>query len=103
VLFIEVDFSLLLGPNKRLALGGSATRRICNGQECEDRPKNHGGVPRSLGFPDGVLTSFGLVISDSRHNQIRAVDGNHAGLDKTRSRVLLLDGGVNTHNRDDDA
>ena len=103
MLLVEVDFSFLLIADKRLALRSSAARRIRNSQEREDRPENDGGVPRALGFPDRVLARFRLVVSDGRHNQVRAVDSNHAGLDETRSWVILLDGGVDTHDRDDNA
>ena len=103
MLLIEVDFSLLLVADERLALCSSATRRICDSQEREDRSKNNGGVPRALGFPNGVLARFGLMVSDSRHSQVCAIDSNHAGLDETRSRVVLLDDGVDAHNRDGDA
>ena len=103
MLLIEVDFSLLLVANERLALCSSATRRIRDSQECEDRSKNDGGVPRTLGFPNGVLARFGLVVSDSRHNQICAIDGDHAGLDETGPGVVLLNDGVDAHDRDDDA
>ena len=97
-----MDFSLLLGSDKRLALRCGTTRRIRDSQECEDRPENNGGGPRALGFPNGVLARFGLVVSDSRHNQICAVDGDHACLDETRSRVVLLNDGVDAHDRDDE-
>ena len=100
---IEVDFSFLLVADKSLALGSGATRRICDSQEREDRSKNNGGVPRALSFPNGVLARFCLMVSDGRNNQICAVHGDHAGLDETRSRVVLLDDGVDTHDSDDDA
>lgn len=102
MLLIEVNFSLLLGPDKRLALRGSATRRIRDSQECEDRPEDDGGIPRALCFPDGVLARFGLVVSDSGHDQICTVDGDHAGLDETGSRVVFLNDRVDAHDRDDD-
>jgi len=103
VLHIEVDFSFLLVSDKRLALGSGATRRIRNSQERKDRPKDNGGVPRALSFPNGVLACLCLVVSDGRNNQICAVDGDHAGLDETGSRVVLLNDGVDTHDSDDDA
>lgn len=103
MLFVELDFSFLLVTDKRPALCGSTTCRIRDGQECEDRSKNDGGVPRALGFPNGVLARFCLVVSDGRHNQICAIDGDHACLDETRSGVVLLNGRVNAHDRDDDA
>jgi len=102
VLLIEVDFSFLLVAYERLALCSCATRGIRNSQERKDRPKNNSGVPRALGFPNGVLACFCLVVSDGRNNQICAVDGDHASLDETRSRVGLLNGGVDTHDSDDD-
>ena len=100
---IEVDFSFLLVADKRLALRSGATRRISNSQERKDRPKDNGGVPRALSFPNGVLACFCLMVSDGRNNQICAIDGDHAGLDETGSRVVLLNDGVNTHDSDDDA
>ena len=68
VLLIKLDFSSLLGPDERLALRGGPTSRIRDSQKREDRSKNNGGGSRALGFPDGVLARFGLVVSDSRHN-----------------------------------
>ena len=103
VLLAEVDFTTLLGSDERFALRSSATRRIRDGQEREYRSKNDGGVPRALSFPNRVLACIGLVVPDSGHNQICTVDGDHAGLDETGSWVVLLNGGVNTHDRDDDA
>ena len=100
---IEVYFSFLLVSNKRLALRSGATRRVRNSQKRKDRPKDNSGVPRALSFPNGVLACFCLVVSDGRNNQICAVDGDHAGLDETRSGVVLLNDGVDTHERDDDA
>ena len=103
MLLVKVDFSVLLGSNECLALGSSAARGIRNSQKCEDRSKDNGGVPRALGLPNWVLARFGLVVADSRHDQICAVDGNHAGLDQTGSRVVLLNDGVDAHHRYDDA
>ena len=100
---VEVDFSFLLIADKRLALRSSAARRIRNSQEREDRPENDGGGSRALGLSDRVLARFRLVVSDRGHNQICAVDGNHAGLDETGPRVILLDDGVDTRDGDGNA
>ena len=103
MLSIEVDFSFLLVTDKRLALGSGTTRRIRDSQEREDRTQDNGGGPRALGFPNGVLARLCLMVSDGRNNQICAVDGDHASLDETRPRVVLLNGGVDTHDSDDNA
>lgn len=103
MLIIEVDFSALLGPHECLALRSSAARRVRDSQKCEDRSEDNGGVPRALGLPNGVLARFGLVVPDSRHDQICAVDSDHTGLNQTGSRVVLLNDGVDAHHRDDDA
>ena len=99
----QLNVSLLIRPNECFTLRSSTTGGVGNGQEGENRSKNNRGVPRALGLPNRVLARIGLVVPDCRHDQISAVDGDHAGLDESRPRVVFLNDGVNAHERDDDA
>ena len=101
MLLIEVNVTPLLRPNERLALRGGAAGRVRNSQKCEDRSKNNCCSSCALGFPNGVLARISLVVSNGGHNQVSAVDGDHASLDESGSRVVLLNERVDAHDRDD--
>ena len=101
VLPSERDPSALVLPAQRPALRGGAGGRARDGDKCEQAAEND----RALARP-GVLCErvarHVRVVPHGGHDQVRAVECDHARLCQSRARVGLLHGRMDAENGNDD-
>ena len=97
----KLDCTLLVLPDKGTALCGSPARGVRNCQEGKDGAKEEGCVLRSRSATERVA-SIVVVVANGGHDEVGTVHCDHARLCKAGARVVLLDGRVYAHNRDED-
>lgn len=97
----ERNRARLFLSNQRPALSRRTSSRISNGQK--RKHGTHDDCPvASWRAVQGITVAVG-VVTYSRSNEVGAVGSNHAGLCETRTRVGLLNRGVDAYESDEDA
>lgn len=102
VLSSQRNPTLLVLSYQRTALRSCASCRIRNGDKREQTAEDDGALSRTSVFRERVACRV-CVVSNSRHDQVRAVECDHTRLCQPRAWVGLLHSWVDAEDGNNDA